>query len=98
MPRNSKRFIAMKDLSEAVVSHCIYSNAKILLLEESESEYDSEDDDALTDRVTVTAHYAVCNMSRYLFREEYYRPNIMIKGEGGCFAPLAQNSYWTKVQ
>ncbi len=35
----------MKDLSEAVVSHCIFSNAKIQLLEESESEYDSDDDD-----------------------------------------------------
>jgi hypothetical protein len=42
-----------------------------LLLEEFAEEYDSDDDYVLSDRVTITAHYAVCNMPHYLFREEY---------------------------
>ncbi len=72
----------MKELSEVVVSHCIYSNAMKLLLDESDEEYDSDNDDVLSDRVTVTAHYAVCNISRYLFREEYYHSNVRMKGMG----------------
>ncbi len=82
MPRYSKHFFAVKELSETVVSHCIYSNAMELLLEESDEEYDSNDDDGFSDRVTVTAHYALCNTSRYLFREEYYRPDVRMKGMG----------------
>ncbi len=68
MPRYSKRVIAINELSEAVVSNCIYSSATKLLLEESDEDYDSdEEDELLCGRVTVATYYAVCNMSRYLF-------------------------------
>jgi hypothetical protein len=85
MPRYSKRVIAINELSEAVVSNCIYSSATKLLLEESDEDYDSdEEDELLRGRVTVATYYAVCNMSRYLFREDYYRPDVRMKGMGSA--------------
>jgi hypothetical protein len=81
MPRYSKHVIALNELSEAMVSNCICNNAMKLLVDESDEDYNSDEDDELfSGRITVTVHYAVCNMSCYLFRQGYYHPDIRMNG------------------
>jgi hypothetical protein len=85
MPRYSKRIVALNELSKAVVLNCIYINAMKLLVDESDEDYNSDEDDELfSGRITVTLHYAVCNMSRYLFRQGYYCHDIRMKGMGNA--------------
>jgi hypothetical protein len=82
MPRCSKREICITQLGDAVVLHSIFPDTHKLLVDNSDSEEDSDDDEMLNTKVLAAIQYAAVTNFRYLFRETKYRPDIRGKRLG----------------
>jgi hypothetical protein len=66
MPRYSKRFVAICELGDLVITHSVV--VKLLITDSDDKE--SDDKDILVQSQTaVSAHFAAANSYRFLFRE-----------------------------
>ena len=82
MPQRSKREICITQLGDAVVSHSIFADTHKLLIDNSDWEEDSDDDEMWNTKVLAAIQYAAVTNFRYLFRETKYRPDIRGKRLG----------------
>jgi hypothetical protein len=76
MPQHSKRFLAIRELGDVVITHYVYAAVVNLLINDSEDE--RSDDVAIFVQIqtAVSAHFAAVNSYRFLFREPNYRPDV----------------------
>ncbi len=76
MPQYSKRFLAIRELGDAAITHYVYAAVVKLLINDSEDE--KSDDDAIFVQIqtAVSAHFAAVNSYCFLFREPNYQPDV----------------------
>jgi hypothetical protein len=67
MPRHSKREICITQLGDAVVLHSIFADTFKLLIDNLDSEEDSDDDEMLNTKVLAAIQYAAVTNFHYLF-------------------------------
>ena len=82
MVRRSKRVVALDEIGDTVVAHCIGADAMAAACSDSESDSGSEDEVELSSKVLAVMYYSAASSFHY-FHQGTYRPDI--RGRKFCY-------------
>jgi hypothetical protein len=71
MVRQSKRVVALDEIGDAVVAHCIGADAMAVAYSESESDSGSDGEVELPSKVLAAMYYSAASSFRYFHRGTY---------------------------
>jgi hypothetical protein len=82
MPRYSKRYLAIHELGDGVITTAVYTALVKLFINDSDEEESDDEDIFVQTQTSVSAHFAAANSYRFLFRDSNYCPNVRMTGMG----------------